>query len=114
MAEIKITPDLLAELKQKAEACEYKRWTDRLFQSSHGYPVFHAKGPGSFDQTCLAYTAKYQAHIAAADPATVLALIAEIERLQKELGVFRKHERERWESFVKAFGPIQKSEAAGE
>ena len=107
MAEIEITSELLAELRRKAEACEPKVWI-------LDHEMFFGELPAmTFHDVQVEFTADAE-HMAAADPATVLALVAEIERMQKELGVFRKHERERWESFVKAFGPIQKSEAAGE
>lgn len=107
MPQTEIAFNLLAHLKQKAEACEPKIWhlnDGDIYAETPTVPLRIA-------EVEFAEDAEF---IAAACPAMVLALIAEIERLQKELGAFRKHERERWESAVKAFGPIQKSEAAGE
>lgn len=104
---IELTNELLADLKQKAKACEPKVWhlnDGDIYAETPTVPLRIA-------QVDFAEDAEF---IAIANPAMVLALVAEIERLQKELGAIRKYERERWESAVKAFGPIQKSEAAGE
>ena len=75
MPEIKITPELLAELRRKAEACDPKEW-----HLDHD-EFFGGSPPMTFHDVQVEFTADAE-HMAAADPATVLALIAEIERLR--------------------------------
>lgn len=78
MAKVKLTPAKLADIKKKAEAAENKypsHWTCKRYgffdyMMSNGEVIARCHYPET------------QAHIAASDPATVLALVAEIERLR--------------------------------
>lgn len=79
MAKVDLTPAKLAELKKKAEGCDLKYWV--IDQHGDVKPVdFDSKVP----YLPLAYVEflKDAEFIAAADPATVLALVEEIESLQ--------------------------------
>ncbi len=85
---IEITPALLADLRQNAEAAtiEYD-W--KLYDDQKNWPVIEfGNRPG---EDCGGFTIKGNyapkltqdaAHIAAANPAVVLALVAEVERLR--------------------------------
>ena len=87
---IEITPELLSDLRQKAEAAtiEYD-W--KLYDEKKGWPVIEfGNRPG---EDCGGFTIKGNyspklnqdaAHIAAANPAVVLALVAEIAKLKVE------------------------------
>ena len=67
MVKVDLTPAKLAQLKQKAKSCSQEIWEDSI---SVAYTV----------TTCgLKDEAQF---IAAADPATVLAMVEEIERLR--------------------------------
>lgn len=91
MSQIKITPELLNDLRQKAEAAtiEYD-W--KLHDDQKNWPVIEfGNRPG---EDCGGFEIKGNyapkisedaAHIAAASPAVVLALVAEIERLRDRL-----------------------------
>lgn len=75
MSQIKITPALLSDLRQKAEAYDSKEWVvdDQNVMTGFGYnKEIIAETTGKPD-------AEY---IAAASPAVVLALIARIEELE--------------------------------
>jgi hypothetical protein len=88
---IEITPELLNELRQKAEAAtiEYD-W--KLHDDQKNWPVIEfGNRPG---EDCGGFTIKGNyspkliqdaEYIAAASPAVVLALVAEIERLRDRL-----------------------------
>ena len=99
MSQIQITPELLAELKRKAEACEPKVW-----HLDHD-EFFGGSPPMTFHDVQVEFTAEAE-HMAAADPATVLALVAEIERLQLE--------NLRLQDSLDAISECPESEAAGE
>lgn len=88
---IKITAELLGDLRQKIEACASKEWLinnpkkhDPDFsgisgiRTSDGYPVIY----WSDHPHEGIYLESYADHIAAANPAVVLALIEEIEQLR--------------------------------
>ncbi len=88
---IQITPALLADRRQKAEACDSKEWVvnnpkkhDSDFpgisgvRTSDGYPVIH----WSDHPHRGIYLESYAEYIAAASPAVMLALVAEIKRLR--------------------------------
>lgn len=82
MSQIEITPDLLAELKRKAEACDpkvYKLHDDN--GSSYPYIVVDLDN-GEVQIISSVDFLPDAEHMAAADPATVLALVEEIERLR--------------------------------
>jgi hypothetical protein len=75
---VKITPALLSDLRQKAGAYDSKEWVvdDQNVMAGFGYnKEIVAETTGKPD-------AEY---IAAASPAVVLALVAEIERLRDKL-----------------------------
>jgi hypothetical protein len=96
---VKITPELLANLRQKAKDCQPPVW--RLDQHSDVISDAHTVAECGFAEDAQ--------HIAAADPATVLALVELVESLSIMLfgGLIDKlceAERNRWESAVKAFG----------
>lgn len=77
MSQIKITPELLAEWRQKAEAAGGKQW--KVYEASDG-SIF-ITGDGEGPHLSEVWSAKDANHIAAASPAVVLALVAEVERL---------------------------------
>jgi hypothetical protein len=97
---IEITPELLANLRQTATNCQPPIW--KLDEHSDVISDHHKVAMCNFSDDAQ--------HIAAADPATVLALVAEIERLTGELQEKQRlidkiceMEKNRWESAVKAF-----------
>ena len=78
MSQIEITPALLNDLRQKAESYDLKEWVvdDQNVMTGFGYnKEIIAETTGKPD-------AEY---IAAASPAVVLALVAEVERLRNRL-----------------------------
>ncbi len=81
---IELTPAKLAELKQKAEAaenCSPSPWVFREMPSVKG----EVRDSENF-QVAGWFILGWQAeHIAAADPATVLAMVEEIETLKRAL-----------------------------
>jgi DNA polymerase sigma len=98
---VKITPEFLENLRQTATNCQPPVW--RLDDHSDVISDHHKVAMCNFSDDAQ--------HIAAADPATVLALVTEIERLTSELQEKQRlidklceAERNRWESAVKAFG----------
>ena len=112
MAEIEITPDLLALLKRKAEAASEEsegHWGlgNPDVTGGRGLCV-HDRGDIVARLTGRDKDLKQRLgeHISAADPATVLALVAEIERLQ--LMILRL------EDSLDATAEFPGSEAAGE
>lgn len=72
---IKITPQLLDRLRGLAENCQPPIW--ELNEHSEVVSVAHTVAEVAYDEDAQ--------FIAEADPATVLAMIDEIERLQAEL-----------------------------
>ena len=66
----------LAELKQKASECDCKIW--RIYHGSEGYSIRAERNIKIADSGYL----EDAQFIAAADPATVLAMVEEIERLR--------------------------------
>lgn len=76
MPSVDLTPAKLADIKQKASECECKIW--RIFHGSDGYSIQAGRNIKIADSEFLE-DAEY---IAAADPATVLAMVEEIERLR--------------------------------
>jgi hypothetical protein len=78
MSQIEITPALLADLRQKAEAYDLKEWVvdDQNVMAGVGYNTEFIA------ETIAKPDAEY---IAAASPAVVLALVAEVERLRDRL-----------------------------
>jgi hypothetical protein len=78
---VKITPKLLADLRRKGEATPNPKWM--CATESHGCRIYdNANYPVA--QIRCEEDAQF---IATADPATVLALVAEIERIQNDLEV---------------------------
>ena len=104
MAKIELTPDKLANIKQKAEAaenCSPSPWVFREMPAVKG-EVLDSEN----FQVAGWFTLRWQAeHIAAADPATVLAMVEEIERLQDQ------NYHLRLKSFLEALDGKQESEA---
>ena len=91
MSQIKITPALLSDLRQKAEAATEGPWRVRIqeVQNSCTGRLRKASWIVRTDGSHLPYNdddgiANNQ-HIAAANPAVVLALVAEVERLRDRL-----------------------------
>lgn len=87
MAKAELTPDKLKELRQKAEAAENSSpspWCFKEMPSVKG----EVRDSENF-QVAGWFTLRWQAeHIAAADPATVIALVEEIEWLRKVVGSY--------------------------
>lgn len=81
---VELTPAKLAELKQKAEAaenCSPSPWVFREMPAVKG----EVRDSENF-QVAGWFTLRWQAeYIAAADPATVLAMVEEIESLNNRL-----------------------------
>ena len=82
MSQIKITPELLADLRQKAEAAGGKQW--EVYESSDGIFIADAND-GEGPHLAEVWWPKEANHIAAASPAVMLALVAEVERLRDRL-----------------------------
>jgi len=97
MSQIEITPTLLSDLRQKAEAATEGPWkvieTPRPDYSEDLRIVpcdayGNSRGDGPIGDVFGGYkrpVAENAAHIAAANPAVVLALVAEVERLRDRL-----------------------------
>jgi hypothetical protein len=81
MSQIKITPALLADWRQKAEAAGGGEW--KVYNASDGSIFIYEDIEGS--HLAEMWSAKDADHIAAASPAVVLALVAEVERLRNRL-----------------------------
>jgi len=79
---IEITPALLADRRQKAEAAGGGYW-----QIDLTYVVYEQRDgrADTFVVSCEDAEASIMTHIAAANPAVVLALVAEVERLNSAL-----------------------------
>lgn len=80
MAKVELTPDKLAEIKQKAAGCDPKYW----IMDQHGDVMavdFDNKGL-KLKIASVEFLEDAE-HIAAADPATVLAMVEEIEQLRR-------------------------------
>jgi len=88
MSQIKITPALLSDLRQKAEAATEGPWNRQGLASLLRYAQKH-DGPWNDDEyidCSLPLPEEKDAdYIAAANPAVVLALVAEVERLRDRL-----------------------------
>ena len=82
MSQIKITPALLNNLRQKARAAGGKHWV--IYESSDGIFIADAND-GEGPHLAEVWWPKEANHIAAASPAVVLALIDEVERLRDRL-----------------------------
>lgn len=83
MPSVDLTPAKLAELKKKAELAEGvapSPWT--FSHTSEEYRFFYEVRDSGDYQVVYDMSVEEGEHIAAADPATVLALIEEIEFLQ--------------------------------
>ena len=78
MDKVDLTPAKLAELRQKAEACDPKIW--EIDKYGNVVSVAHTVAECGFVATCG--SDEDTQFIAAADPATVLAMVEEIERLR--------------------------------
>jgi hypothetical protein len=79
---IEITPAFLAELKSKAKAAYGEIWYENvdfgcIYARENDTRSYHVLS----DEDVLS---AHKHHIAAANPAVVLAMVAEIERLQSE------------------------------
>lgn len=76
MSDIEITPELLSELRQKAEAASPGPWSELqgYVVDPNGFCVYHF---GSHRNE----TTANQAYLLAASPDVVLALVSEIEYL---------------------------------
>lgn len=79
MAKVELTPAKLAELKKKAAGCDPKYW----IMDQHGDVVgVDFDSEGTQPKIASVEFLEDAEHIAAADPATVLALIDRIEELE--------------------------------
>lgn len=83
MAEIKITPELLAELKEKAEKATPGPWVLEIW-SGQGTATHVKQGltTGNGAHVASYVNGSCAEYIAAANPSVVLALISEIKRLR--------------------------------
>lgn len=84
MTKVELTPAKLAKLRQKAEGCDPKHWV----MDQHGDVVavdFDNKG-SKLKIASVDYLEDAE-HIADADPATVLAMVEEIETLKTALNL---------------------------
>lgn len=81
---IEITPALLADLRQNAEAAGGGYWQIDYWQIDLNCVVYEQRDgrADTFVVSCEDASAADLAHIAAASPAVVLALVAEVERLR--------------------------------
>jgi hypothetical protein len=82
MSQIKITPALLSDLRQKAE------WAGGGYWQIDLTCVVYEQRDGRADTfvvSCEDAEASVMTHIAAASPAVVLSLVAEIDRLRDRL-----------------------------
>lgn len=84
MIMVELTPEKLAELKQNTLAAQEQGpspWKFRKIEEE--YRTFYEVRDDNGCQVAYDLTQEDAKHIAAADPATVLALLQKIERLQK-------------------------------
>jgi hypothetical protein len=85
---VEITPALLSDLRQKAEAATQGPWNQQGLASLLRFAQKH-DGPWNDDEyidcTLQLPEEKDADYIAAASPAVVLALVAEVERLRDRL-----------------------------
>lgn len=96
MVKVELTPEKLAELRQKAKAAETQgRSPWKSLKTVDEYRVFCEVRDNCGLQVVADSTAEESEHIAAADPATVLALVEEIELLRKRLSWFPAHMMEK-------------------
>ena len=79
MSQIEITPELLNDLRQKAEWAGHEHW-----QIDSNY-VISSQCDDRYVIADENASASVLMHIAAANPAVVLALVAEVERLRDRL-----------------------------
>ena len=79
---VEITPKLLADLRQKAEDADGIVWG---YSGDVEYTVYIVTPDGGRILDGSEVDENYLAHIAAASPAVVLALIDEVERLRDRL-----------------------------
>lgn len=86
--QVEITPELLADLKEKAEKATQGLWQVFLPKQTDGYGTCIASEDGNIllsmrgkSGNARKYNSEY---IAAANPAVMLALIARIEELEKQ------------------------------
>jgi len=79
MAKVKLTPAFLDRLRGLAQNCQPPIW--EVNEHSDVVSVAHTVAEVAYDEDAQ--------FIAAADPATVLALVEEIERLQEQNCQFR-------------------------
>ena len=79
MAEVELTPEKLAEIKQKAAGCDPKYW----IMDQHG-DVVAVDFDNEVSKLKIAEVEFLEdaEHIAAANPATVLAMVEEIEHFR--------------------------------
>jgi len=88
MSQIEITPALLNDWRQKAEAATQGPWNRQSLASLLRYAQKH-DGPWNDDEyiDCSLPLPKEEdaGYIAAASPAVMLALVAEVERLRDRL-----------------------------
>lgn len=100
--QIEITPALLESLKQKAGEAHHINpgpWTESI-TGECWLGVYDSKGVRVMKMDFLSS----QPFVAAANPATVLALVDEIERLRKFANALKAMEKQRWELAAKLFG----------
>ena len=80
MAEFELTPEKLAEIKKKAAGCDPKYW----IMDQHGdVMAVDFDSEGTQPKIASVEFLEDAEHIAAADPATVLAMVEEIEQLRR-------------------------------
>ena len=91
MSKVELTPAKLADIKKKAEAAETQGPSPWEFvktvEENHIY--FEVRD----NDDCQLVTQEEAEHIAEANPATVLAMVQEIERLRKDLNLDHLREK---------------------
>jgi len=88
MSQIEITPALLSDLRQKAEAAGGMQW--KVYEASDSSIYIYEDIEGShlaevWSHFAEVWSAKDANHIAAASPAVMLALVAEVAKLKVDL-----------------------------
>ncbi len=95
MTIVELTPEKLAHIKKKAKAAEGVAPSPWTFSHTSGeYRFFYEVRDSGDYQVVHDMSVEEGEHIAAADPATVLAMVHEIELLKKRLSWFPAHMKE--------------------
>lgn len=86
MNKVDLTPAKLADIKKKAEGCDPKYWV----MDQHGdVMAVDFDSEGTQPKIARVEFLEDAEHIAAADPATVLALVEEIERHAEDMHLIK-------------------------